>query len=106
MDDSYCQRIAAVGRALSDPCRVAILMNFKGRTLSISTMTEEMDTYQSNLCYHVSILYKAGLLQRVDMGRWHYYAVDQEAISELGDFSSTCCKKAKRRKGPDNHGDP
>ena len=101
MDDTYCQRMAEIGRALSDPCRVAILLNFKGRTMSISTITEEMGTYQSNVSYHISILYKADLVLRVDTGRWHYYTVNTEAVSEIDRFMADCKKKAGRKRTAD-----
>ena len=98
MDDSEIERLSLIGKALSDPSRVRILLNFRGRTLSISTMTEELGTYQSNLSYHMSILVKAGLVTRVDTGKWHYYAVDPETLDLARRFVTQCSKRPRSRR--------
>ncbi len=90
MDEEYCDRIASIGKALSDPCRVRILLNFRGRALSISAIVDELDTYQSNISYHIAILAKAGLVQRIDDGRWHLYALSEDAPAEIDGFLRRC----------------
>ncbi|MDO5861584.1 MAG: metalloregulator ArsR/SmtB family transcription factor [Thermoplasmata archaeon] len=97
MEEDHCERMALIGKALSDPCRVRILLNFGGRSLTISAITEELETYQSNVSYHIAILSKAGLVKRVDEGRWHNYAVDESALEYLNDFMSLCCRPRRRR---------
>lgn len=97
MDEEEAERLALIGKALSDPNRVRILLNFRGRTMSVSTITEELETYQSNLSYHMAILLKAGLVKRVESGKWHYYEVDPETIDLLRDFVLQF-RKAKGRR--------
>lgn len=98
MDETEIERVALIGKALSDPNRVRILLNFRGRTLSVSAMTEELETYQSNLSYHMSILVKAGLVKRTDTGKWHYYAVNNDTMETLRQFSSICTKRPRARR--------
>lgn len=93
MEDDDCERIALVGKAISDPCRVGILLNFRGRTLTISDITEELGTYQSNVSYHMAILSKAGLVTRIDDGRWHRYSVNLDIGDELRSFIQKCGQK-------------
>lgn len=98
MEEEEFERLALVGKALSDPCRIRILLNFRGRALSISTITEELETYQSSISYHISILNKAGLIQRVDSGRWHYYTVDDQSLDIVRRFVSDCGRKGRGRR--------
>ncbi|MDO5852691.1 MAG: metalloregulator ArsR/SmtB family transcription factor [Thermoplasmata archaeon] len=90
MEEDYCDRMALIGKALSDPTRVNILIMTGGRPFTISALLENMDTYQSNISYHVSVLWKAGLLERVDEGRWHNYKVSEKAMADIAEFLRVC----------------
>ena len=98
MDEDELERLALIGKALSDPNRLRILLNFRGRTLSISSMTEELETYQSNLSDPIAILVKAGLVKRVDTGRWHYYALDTDSLDLVRTLVTQCSRRGRGRR--------
>lgn len=98
MEGETAERMAEIGHALSDPNRIRILLNFRGRTLSVTDITEELESYQSSVSYHVSVLFKAGLIRRTDSGRWHYYEVDEGTVDMVKAFLSECTGKGRRRR--------
>lgn len=101
MDEEDVQRMALIGHALSDPGRLKILLNFRGRAMSISDITEEMGSYQSSVSYHISILLKAGLISRTDNGRWHFYQVEEDAMDLVKSFLAESTGKGRKRKKSD-----
>lgn len=98
MESEEVERMALIGQALSDPNRLRILLNFKGRSLSISDMTEELGSYQSSVSYHISILHKAGLIRRTDNGRWHYYQLEDGTTEFIKAFLAECSGRGRKKR--------
>lgn len=100
------ERIAALGRALSDPIRVRMLWLMAetittGRSCcdlpergvpatedeNIGICVCEFEEYfgmgQSKISYHVRKLKEAGLVREEKRGKWSFYSLDQEAVRGL-----------------------
>jgi ArsR family transcriptional regulator len=94
-------RLAALGQAISDPIRVAMLgMMAVGREccsipesgvpeqdrdagLCVCEFENRFGMGQSKVSYHMKKLKDAGLVREEKRGRWNYYAVDKEAVEAL-----------------------
>ncbi len=96
------ERIAALGRALSDPIRVRMLgMMAEGRSCcdlpdrrvpatedeNIGICVCEFEDYfgmgQSKISYHVRKLKEAGLVREEKRGKWSFYSLDREEAGRL-----------------------
>lgn len=93
-------RIAAVGRALSDPIRVRMIgMMAEGRAccdlpdlgapagdrdtgLCVCEFMEYFGVGQSRVSYHLGKLKEAGLVREERRGKWSFYSLDREAARE------------------------
>lgn len=98
-------RLAAVGKALSDPIRLRMLAQMtaaqrcRGPAAAGSAnaapegvcVCELQGLYglaQSKVSYHLKVLREAGLIHETKRGKWSFYAVDaaaaHAALAELG----------------------
>ncbi|HZO59952.1 MAG TPA: metalloregulator ArsR/SmtB family transcription factor [Solirubrobacterales bacterium] len=79
------QRIAQVGRALSDPIRVQlvdVLRKHAGK-VCVCELTPLFDVSQPTVSHHLKVLREAGLVDVERRGLWAYYYVIPEATKEL-----------------------
>jgi ArsR family transcriptional regulator, arsenate/arsenite/antimonite-responsive transcriptional repressor len=105
-DSGRVERIAALGRALSDPIRVRMVGMMAeamaaGRSCcdlpdrgvpatedeNIGICVCEFEDYfgmgQSKISYHVRKLKDAGLVREEKRGKWSFYSLDREAVQQL-----------------------
>ena len=94
-------RLVALGRALSDPIRVAMLgMLAEGRGccelpdcgvpaqyqdagICVCEFERYFDVGQSKVSYHLGKLKEAGLVHEERRGKWSFYSLDREAAGQL-----------------------
>ena len=94
-------RLAALGRALSDPIRVRMLgMMAGGRGccdlpdcgvpaedqdagICVCEFEEYFGMGQSKVSYHLRKLKDAGLVREAKRGKWSFYSLDEEAVHDL-----------------------
>lgn len=72
-----------VMKALSDENRVRILMFLRRHELCLCQITDVLGLAPSTISKHLSILHRAGLIQRRKEGRWHYYRLINRSNSKL-----------------------
>lgn len=86
------ERIALIGRAVSDPNRIVILLKLENGDMTTQEIMDSMDINQSNLSYHMSKLLKADLVscRRID-GR-HIYGLTDSGSRMIGQFKA-CCRR-------------
>lgn len=72
-------------KALSDAKRLAILDVLRDGEACVCELTEAMDVSQSLLSFHLKKLKEAGLVRDRREGRWAYYRLDSEGLSQLRD---------------------
>ena len=94
-------RLVALGRALSDPIRVRMLImmadgrgccDFSGsgvpadegeEGICVCEFEEAFSMGQSKVSYHVKKLRDAGLILEERRGKWSFYSLDREAVRDL-----------------------
>lgn len=79
-------RLAELFHALSDPTRLRIVGELLGGERCVCDLTAALDAAQSRLSFHLKTLKQAGLVTDRRDGRWVFYALVPEALSELGGF--------------------
>jgi len=105
-----------ITRALSDESRVRALISLAAGELCVCQIIELLQLSPSTVSKHMSILQRAGLVERRKDGRWHYYRLagedappivrhilrwtidalqHQETI--VADALAICCVRAKDR---------
>ena len=77
-------RAARLFHALSDETRLRILERLRRGERCVCELTDALDAAQSRLSFHLRILKEAGLVTDRRDGRWAYYALTPDALSEAG----------------------
>ena len=96
--DGSAKRIARWFHALSDETRIQIIDRLSDGEQCVCELTDLLDTGQSRLSFHLKILKDAGLLKDRREGRWVYYALNADAVTEMEQFVEglqACCRKLK-----------
>jgi ArsR family transcriptional regulator len=69
--------------ALSDETRLQLLERLRDGEQCVCDLTEELDTRQSLLSFHLRTLKDAGLVTDRRDGRWVYYAINHDGLEIL-----------------------
>jgi ArsR family transcriptional regulator len=78
-------RSARLFHALSDETRLGILQRLRLGERCVCDLTDALDAAQSRLSFHLKVLKDAGLVTDRREGRWMYYTLNQEALSEVAE---------------------
>jgi ArsR family transcriptional regulator len=79
-------RAARLFHALSDGTRLSILERLRFGERCVCDLTDALDAAQSRLSFHLKVLKDAGLVADRREGRWMYYTLDTEALTEAVDL--------------------
>jgi ArsR family transcriptional regulator len=79
-------RAVRLFHALSDPTRLSILERLRYGERCVCNMTDALDAAQSRLSFHLKVLKEAGLVTDRREGRWMYYTLNTEALSEAAEL--------------------
>lgn len=82
---SDVQRTARLFHALSDNTRLEIVEMLRDGECCVCELQDELRAAQSRLSFHLKVLKDAGLVTDRKEGRWVYYAIDPDAVTELVD---------------------
>lgn len=77
--DLIAQRLRVIG----DPTRIRILDLLRDGEMSVSEITERLETSQQNASKHLGILLNAGIVSRRKEGTSSIYAVADEGVFRL-----------------------
>ena len=77
------ERTLRVFRALSDETRLRLLERLKGGEQCVCDLTDELESRQSLLSFHLKTLKDAGLVTDRREGRWVYYALNRATLDDL-----------------------
>ena len=84
MGDDEAEVVAARFKALADPTRVRILnLLVRNPELCVCDMNASFDLSQPTMSHHLGLLKKAGLVHSETRGRWAFYRINRDAISDL-----------------------
>jgi|SRR5689334_17896790 ArsR family transcriptional regulator len=95
-------RAAALFHALSDGTRLSIIQRLRGGERCVCELTDALEAAQSRLSFHLKVLKDVGLVTDRREGRWMYYTLNLDALSEVGELAETLASApsaAERRSG-------
>lgn len=83
--EAEAEATAAVFHALADPARVRIVnaLATTGKPVCVCELVEPLGLAQPTVSHHLKKLTDAGLLERVQRGKWAYYSLSSGAASTL-----------------------
>ncbi|MFC4244939.1 ArsR/SmtB family transcription factor [Gryllotalpicola reticulitermitis] len=84
LEPHEAERIARTFKALGDPTRVRLLSLIAasdGGEACICDLTDPVGLSQPTVSHHMKLLADAGLVTREQRGKWAYYAVVEEALT-------------------------
>src|SRR3954468_18586408 len=96
------ERAARLFHALSDQTRLSILQRLRFGERCVCDLTDALDAAQSRLSFHLKVLKEAGLVTDRREGRWMYYTLNAEALSEVAqlvDGLAATPTAAERKRG-------
>lgn len=85
MSTEALQLVAARFKTLADPMRLRILQTLEAGELSVSAITEAVESTQPNISKHLRILQETGLLARRQEGNTVYYSIADDSVFQLCD---------------------
>ena len=80
-------RTAQLFHALSDETRLGILAMLRDGERCVCDLQTDLDAAQSRLSFHLKVLREAGLVIDRREGRWAYYSINPQAMTELHDIA-------------------
>jgi ArsR family transcriptional regulator len=86
---------ARLFRALADETRLDIIMRLGGGEECVCNLTDQLETGQSRLSFHLKALKDAGIVRDRRAGRWVYYSLNPEMIEEIERLLGSLKKKAR-----------
>ncbi|MFL5332824.1 MAG: ArsR/SmtB family transcription factor [Geminicoccaceae bacterium] len=75
---------ARLFHALSDETRLSIVERLQQGERCVCDLMDQLEAAQSRLSFHLKVLRDAGIVDCRREGRWAYYWLRPEAITELG----------------------
>lgn len=86
LDDRAMQHVADYFRALSEPLRLKILNALREEEHNVGELTELCECSQANVSKHLTLLARAGIVQRENRGTSVYYRIADKRIYEICDL--------------------
>ncbi len=89
LDEEQANELADVLKALADPVRlrlVSIVANAPTGEVCTCDLPDLVDRTQPTVSHHLSLLVKAGVLEREQRGKWAWFRVRRERLAALGDI--------------------
>ena len=80
-------RAVELFHALSDETRLGILEKLRTGEHCVCDLQDDLDSAQSRLSFHLRVLKEAGLVADRKEGRWSYYSIVPEALTEVHDLA-------------------
>ena len=79
-------RAAGLFHALSDGTRLCILQRLRLGERCVCELTDSLDAAQSRLSFHLKVLKDADLVTDRREGRWMYYTLNPETLTEVAEL--------------------
>jgi ArsR family transcriptional regulator len=81
------ERIVPLLKALADPARLRLLSlvaSHREGEACVCDLNDAFDLSQPTISHHLKVLHDVGLLSRSKRGVWVYYAIRNDALTDLG----------------------
>ncbi|MGI9596614.1 MAG: metalloregulator ArsR/SmtB family transcription factor [Acidimicrobiales bacterium] len=84
LDDEEATQLASTLKALADPVRLRLvnLISRSGEACACD-LPALLDRTQPTISHHLTILVKAGLLDREQRGKWAWFRLNPDRLTEL-----------------------
>ena len=73
------QKAVAFAKALADPTRLRLIAALRQHELCVCELCDALETTQSTLSTHLTLLRAAGIAKTRKHGKWIYYRLSHEA---------------------------
>jgi ArsR family transcriptional regulator, arsenate/arsenite/antimonite-responsive transcriptional repressor len=93
------QHAAHLFHALSDETRLSILERLRRGEHCVCELTDDLDAAQSRLSFHLRVLKEAGLVTDRREGRWMYYTMNPDALTDVVDVARMLATPLPRLNG-------
>ena len=84
--------------SLSDPIRVNILELMMGGEICVCDIVKVTGLSQSKISYHIKILKDSGLISDRQEGRWVYYKLDLEVLSDIKNWMGNLIQSSSSKR--------
>ena len=90
-------RAVTLFHALSDDTRLSIIEMLRSGERCVCELQDELEAEQSRLSFHLKVLREAGLVADRKDGRWSYYSIVPERLTEVHDLVIAMLPNSARR---------
>ena len=91
-------QFVGIMESLSDPIRINILELMMDGEICVCDIVNVTGLSQSKISYHIKILKDSGLISDRQEGRWVYYKLDLEVLSEIQNWMGNLIQSSKNKR--------
>ena len=88
-------QFVGIMESLSDPIRINILELMMNGEICVCDIVKVTGLSQSKISYHIKILKDSGLISDRQEGRWVYYKLDLEVLSDIQNWMGNLIQSSK-----------
>ena len=92
------EQFVGIMESLSDPIRINILELMMDGEICVCDIVNATGLSQSKISYHIKILKDSGLISDRQEGRWVYYKLDLEVLSEIQNWICNLIQSSKNKR--------
>ena len=92
------EQFVGIMESLSDPIRINILELMMNGEICVSDIVKVTGLSQSKISYHIKILKDSGLITDRQEGRWVYYKLDLEVLSDIKTWMSNLIESSSNKR--------
>ena len=92
------EQFIGVMESLSDPIRINILELMMNGEICVCDIVKVTGLSQSKISYHIKILKDSGLVSDRQEGRWVYYKLDLEVLTDIKNWMGNLILSSTNRK--------
>lgn len=91
-------QFVGIMESLSDPIRINILELMMNGEICVCDIVKVTGLSQSKISYHIKILKDSGLISDRQEGRWVYYKLDLEVLSDIQNWMDNLIQSSKNKR--------
>ena len=91
-------QFVGIMESLSDPIRINILELMMNGEICVCDIVKVTGLSQSKISYHIKILKDSGLISDRQEGRWVYYKLDLEVLSDIQSWMGNLIQSSKNKR--------
>ena len=92
------EQFVGIMESLSDPIRINILELMMDGEICVCDIVKVTGLSQPKISYHIKILKDSGLISDRQEGRWVYYKLNLEVLSEIQNWMCILIQSSKNKR--------